>query len=532
MPFEDGQARIIDVPGTYSLEEPSSKAEDIAVKMLDEGDVIVNVVDATHLERNLLLTLELLERGKRVIVALNLWDEARHHGIEIDPRKLEKLLGVPVVPTVAVTGEGVRELVDKLAAAAPSPFPAYPPEERWTEIGRIAGAVQTLHPRRHTFLEWLGDLSVRPLTGLPLAAAVMSIAFVGVRFIGEGMTNYVMEPIFQKLWRPLIEQLSALLGGAGFIHYILVGNLINGAVDFRQSFGLLTTGLYVEFDMVLPYVVAFYLMLGILEDFGYLPRLAVLLDRIMHHLGLHGWAIVPNLLGLGCNVPAIMATRVLESRRERLIAATLVSVAVPCASLQAMIWALVGDPTHHGGARYVLIVYGVLFLSWVTIGKLLTTILPGTSPELLMEIPPYKRPHWPTIFRMLWLRVAGFLKEAIPIVLGGIFVINILYSIGFFDKVAAAAAPIMQRVLGLPREAIVAVVIGFLRKDIAMGILGTMGLTIKQLVVASTILAMFFPCVATFVVLAKELGWRDMIVSTTLMIVAAVTAGAALNWVM
>ena len=153
----------------------------------------------------------------------------------------------------------------------------------------------------------------------------------------------MLEPLFENLWAPVILRLSSLLGGDGFIHQILIGKIAGDEVNFVESFGLLTSGLYVPFAMVLPYIIAFYLMLGLLEDSGYLPRLAVLMDTIMHRLGLHGYAIIPILLGLGCNVPAILATRILESNRERFIAATLISIAVPCAALQAMILGLVGE---------------------------------------------------------------------------------------------------------------------------------------------------------------------------------------------
>ena len=190
---------------------------------------------------------------------------------------------------------------------------------------------------------------------------VLAIAFLVVRFIGESLIGYVLDPLFNTLWAPVLLRLSDLLGGTGFLHAILVGKLIGGEVNFLESFGLLSSGLYVPLAMVLPYIISFYLVLGLLEDIGYLPRLGVLMDTIMHRLGLHGYAIIPTLLGLGCNVPAILATRILESKRERFIAATLISIAVPCAALQAMIFGLVGQH----GIQYVAMVYGTLFIVWI-----------------------------------------------------------------------------------------------------------------------------------------------------------------------
>jgi len=264
------------------------------------------------------------------------------------------------------------------------------------------------------------------------------------------------------------------------------------------------------------------------EDFGYLPRLAVLLDRLMHRMGLHGWAIIPTLLGLGCNVPGIMAVRVLESRRERFIAATIISIAVPCAALQAMI---VGQLGEHG-ALYVGIVYLTLFVVWMVLGRILNATLRGESPELIMEIPPYRIPSFRTLMHKLWRRMRGFLQEAVPIVLLGVLVVNILHYAHLFDYVADATAPVMTRLFGLPKEAIIAVVLGFLRKDVGVGMLGTLGLTPKQLVVSCTILAMTFPCVATFVILAKELGLKDMLKSVAIMLATAIIVGTLLNVVL
>jgi ferrous iron transport protein B len=171
--------------------------------------------------------------------------------------------------------------------------------------------------------------------------------------------------------------------------------MIDGQVDFVQSFGLLSSGLYVPIAMVLPYIVSFYFMFGILEDVGYLPRLAVLMDTLMHRLGLHGYAIIPTLLGLDCNVPAILATRILESQRERFITATLISIALPCAALQAMILGSVGER----GIQYVAIIYGPLIMVWIMLGIVLRYTVKGFSPELLIEIPPYRFPPWQTILQ-------------------------------------------------------------------------------------------------------------------------------------
>ncbi len=526
MSLGEETAEVTDAPGTYSL-EPTSQAEETALQMLEGGDLVINVVDATNLERNLYLTLQLLERAPPipVVVALNMWDDTAHRGIHIDREKLGELLGVPVIPTVAITAQGIKELVESIPRASSPHNPARRREERWAAIGSIIEQVQQITHRHHTWRERLADASVKPLTGGIIALAVLAISFFFIRFIGESLIGYVLDPLFNTLWSPVLLWLSSLMGGAGFAHDIIIGRLIGGEVDFLQSFGLLSSGLYVPFAMVLPYITAFYLVLGLLEDIGYLPRLGVLMDTIMHRLGLHGYAIIPNLLGLGCNVPAILATRILESKRERFIAATLISIAVPCAALQAMIFGLVGQH----GIQYVVTVYGTLFIAWIILGIILNHTVRGFSPELLIEIPPYRLPPWRTVLRKLWMRINGFLVEAIPIILGAVLVINILYLLGVFEAIASFTAPVVTGLLGLPEEAVTALVVGFLRKDVALGMLAALNLTAGQLVVGSVVLAMFFPCIATFVILFKELGVINLLKAVGIMIAAALIAGGLLN---
>jgi len=527
MKLGDAEVEVIDVPGTYSL-EPTSEAEEIARKMLQTGDVIINIVDATNLERNLNLTLQLLEQDKPVLIALNMWDDVTHKGIQIDLKKLEKLLGVPIVPTVATSGQGIKELVESIPLARAVKLPPKTRAERWTDIGAIVNQVQKVTHRHHTLLERLEDASVKPLSGVIIASIVLLGAFALVRLIGEGLITYVFDPFFNNLWAPVIHWLSNALGGKGILHMILVGQVNSGVIDFETSMGLLTTALYIEFAIVLPYILAFYLMLGVLEDTGYLPRLAILLDTFMHRVGLHGYAIIPSLLGLGCNVPAVLATRILESKRERFIAATLISIAVPCAALQAMIIGLVGER----GAQYVALVYGTLFTVWIVIGFILNRLLKGASPELLIEIPPYRLPQWRATFQKLWMRALGFLKEALPIVMAAILVVNLLFSLGVFTHIANFAAPVITGLMGLPKEAVIAIVLGFLRKDVAMGMLAPLALNSAQLVIASVLLAMTFPCIATFVVLTRELGMANMLKATVIMIASALFMGGVLNLIL
>jgi ferrous iron transport protein B len=515
---------IIDVPGIYSL-EASSEAEKIALLIHDTGDKIINVVNAANLERNLYLTLQLLEKNIPVVVALNMWDDAQYRGIHIDLEKLRELLGVPVIPTVALTGQGIKELVENIPGAVVPAKSTRNHHERWVEIGRIIKLVQRISHRHRTMLERLADASVKPFTGTVLAAVVLTCAFLVIRFIGESLIDHVLDHFFKTFWTPVVLSISSFLGGVGVLHDIVVGHISGGEIHYIESFGLLTSGLYIPLAMVLPYIFSFYLMLGLLEDTGYLPRLAVLMDTFMHRLGLHGYAIIPTLLGFGCKVPAVLSTRILESTRERFIAATLISIAVPCAALQAMIFGLVGRE----GGQYVAVVYGTLFSVWIIVGIILNRMVKGFSPELLIEIPPYRLPTGRAILLKLWMRVRGFLIEAVPIILGAVLVINVMHVLGVFSAVASFTSPVVTGILGLPSEAVMGLIVGLLRKDVALGMLSTLSMSAKQLVVSSVVLAMFFPCIAVFVMLLKELGVRNTMKSSGIMIAAVLITGGILN---
>ncbi|HEX38199.1 MAG TPA: ferrous iron transporter B [Candidatus Cloacimonetes bacterium] len=529
--YKGKKVEVIDVPGTYSL-DPSSRAEEVAVQMLDDikkddNAIIINVIDATNLERNLHLTLQLTKRRIPMIGILNFWDECKHTGVSIDVGQLQQELGIPIFTTCGITGEGIKTLVDSLDLARVGSL-KYKSENIWNEIGNIINKTQQLSHRHHTLWERIGEASIHPIAGIPIAIIVLVFAFTVIRFIGEGIINYIANPIFDNLWTPLLMKLPHLLGGAGFFHDILLGKLIDGQIAYVESLGLLSTGLYVPLAMVLPYIIAFYFILSFMEDSGYLPRLGVLVDNLMHKLGLHGLAIIPMLLGLGCNVPGALATRVLETRRERFIAATLMAIAVPCMAQIAMIFGLVGSY----GVGAIAIVFGTLFIVWIVLGLILKKIIKGESPEIFVEIPAYRFPYIPGLFKKVWMRVFWFVKEAVPFVIVGVLIVNILYFTGFIQFIGRIAAPFIHGIFGLPQDAIGALIVGFLRKDVAVGMLIPLELTRSQMIIASVVLTMYFPCIATFTVLVKELGLKDMFKSAGIMLTSTAVVGGILNLVL
>jgi ferrous iron transport protein B len=521
------RVELIDVPGTYTLLEPTCKAEEIAVQLLNEGDVFINIIDATNLERSLNITLQLISYNKPMVMALNLFDETKHIGITIDIKKLEQIIGVPCVPTCALSGEGIHELVEKINEAQTSGF-IFDNMQRWNEIGKVINQVQTIKHKHHTFSETLRDASVKPLTGIPILIFVLLAVFMAIRSIGESLINLLFEPFFENIWSPIMLNLSESLNNHKFFHDLLIGKLVDGTIDYGQSFGLLTTGLFVPLGSVLPYVFAFYAVLALLEDSGYLPRVAVMVDTIMHKTGLHGLAIIPMLLGFGCNVPGALATRILETRKEKFIAATLMSVAVPCMALQAMLFGLLGPYDIKG----IGIVFGTLLIVWLILGLILRRIVKGTSPEIFIEIPPYRIPYFKGVIKKTWMRLKWFIKEAVPFVLLGVLIANLLYSFGIIQFIGKITAPVFNYLLGLPQEAAGALIMGFLRKDIAVGMLIPLHLSLKQLIVASVVLSMYFPCVATFAVLLKELGIIDLLKSTLVMVLTTLITGYLLNMIL
>ena len=517
-------ATLVDAPGVYSL-DPSSRVEEVCGKIFAKGaDVVVNVIDATNLERNLNLTLQILERGVPTVIALNLWDVAVKKGIEIDVAALERELGVPVIPTVAVSGQGIRDLVQSLdKARAPPAIQFDSPDQRWARIGEIAARTQKVVHRHPSLFDRLEDVSLKPFTGIPLALLVLYLCFSLVIETGETIILHITDPIFSA-YSGFITNLVNEQIASPLLREILIGN----TPELLKSFGILTTGLYIPLGVVLPFLVPFYLVLGFMEDIGYLPRLSIILDAFMHRIGLHGAAILPCVLGMGCSVPAVISVRILESPKQRYLAATLMTMAIPCASQTAMIFGMLAP----FGLRYVFAVYLSLFLAFVTTGFLLHKIIGGESPEIFLEIPPYRMPNMRALFKKTFIRVREFLKEAVPYIGFGMLLMNFFYLTGLMHQIGLALHPVVSGLLGLPSDAATALIIGFLRKDVGIGMFAPLDMTAKQLVIASVVLAMYFPCVATFMVMLKELGVSGTLKSVALRLVAALLVGGGLHLLM
>lgn len=518
---------VIDAPGIYGL-EGHSEAERVAVELLEKGGIILNVVDATNLERNLNLTLQLLALGKPMVVALNMWDEAKHKGIEIEAEKLSALLGVPVVTTSGRTGEGLAALPEALfKARSVTAWPPTDSTERWAKIGEIVKQVQNLSHRRHTRLERLQDLSVHPCWGFFLALFVLGSVFSLIIKAGEAVSGLIALG-FTRFYTPFILWLDRGLAGTPLLRAVLLGEVTAAGFDYESAMGVLTTGVFVAFGLVLPFVFLFYSTLGFLEDLGYLPRVAVLFDRLLHRIGVHGYSVIPMLLGCGCNVPGVLAVRNLESRRERFITAVIIATTIPCTAQTAMVVRTVGERA----PGYILLTVFSLGAVWIVLGRILALTVRGSTPTLLLEMPPYRLPEPRLWAKKTIMRTRCFLAEAVPYFLGGVALVNLLEVAGAIRFLGRVATPVIKGILGLPAQAVAAMIVGIIRKDAAMAMLAPLGLNDAQIVVATLVLVLYFPCVATFAVLWRELGPRDLAKAIGIMVITALSAGGALRFLL
>ena len=501
----DGEAYdIIDIPGLYRLEEEwviEGRKHNLFKEL--EYDFIVCVADASHLERNLYFLLEVMQLKKPVILLLNKFDEAQRKGIQIDVKQLEKLLGIPVIPAVATTGEGLKELAYQASRVAAHKMPESPlsvpptPEGKWHAIGHIIHKVQTVKHKHASFWEKLQGWATTPASGLPIALLVLVASFFLVRFVGENLIA-LLDPLYENYYVPFLEHLLAPIKDNA-LGMILLGD---GGANY---FGVLTDGLHIALIEVMSYVLAFYALLGFLGDLGYLPRLAVLLDSLLHKIGLHGYGSLPIMLGFGCKVPAVMGIRVLETRRERIIALALILVLAPCISQTAMIISILSPY----GLKYMLIVFFALFINGILAGTVLNKLMKGETPELFMEIPSWQIPQIRPMLRKLWIRMKEYLGDALPLILFGVLFVDLMQLSGITDWIAKLARYPVEYVLGLPAETTPLLILGFLRKDVSIALLEPFNLAPQALVVACVFMAMYLPCVATFFVMLRESGWKD-----------------------
>ncbi len=396
--------------------------------------------------------------------------------------------------------------------------------QRWELVDKISDKTVQYGAYSGGLREALAEQTVKPLTGIPFALAVLYGFWAFFSAFAGFFTDGYFVPLFDNFWLPFLQDIWP--ESPHWLYYIFVGD--PAATNSFEAFGVLTSGLFVAIGIVLPAIVAFYLIITILEDTGYIPRLAVLVDTFLHKIGLHGFAIVPMILALGCNVPGIVATRNLEEKRQRFIMMTLLAIFIPCGAQLGIMFTLI--PEYVG---YVLL---YLILGFFVFGYLLDLIIPGSSPEIITDVPPFRLPSIKTVGRKMWMRTRSFFADAIPFVLLGVAVVNVLYLSGTISWLAFLFRPVLTGWFGIPAETVAPLIAGFFRKDLAVAQLSRIDMTAYQLVISVVIVTIYFPCLATFSMLIKEGRESGGIVvtllgSVTTMLVVLFLWGGLLNLV-
>ena len=513
---------ILDTPGVNVLEGALSEDELITRRILAEGssELIVQVGDARNLRRALVLTSQLADTGLPMVLALNMVDEAHARGVSIDAEGLSQALGIPVIEMVATEGRGVPELRAALpGAAAPRCAQAAGLDHpSWADA--TTRRFRSVHSvSRDRFQEWLGRAVREPLTGLPILALVLYLTYLFVGVLGAQTLVELLEgQLFGRLVNPLAISL------ASYIPFAAARDALVG------EYGLITMGLTYAIAIVLPVVTTFFLAFGFLEDSGYIPRLAIFSDRLFRAMGLNGKAVLPMVLGLGCDTMATMTTRILGTPKERLIAITLLALGVPCSAQLATIMGILGGISFFA----LLTLFSVVLSQMVLVGFLAARALPGDRSEFVMELPPMRLPRLKNLLVKTRLRVAWYLGEAVPLFLIGTAILFLLDRIGGLTVLAAAARPVVTGLLGLPSDAAPVFVMGFLRRDYGAAGLFTLAhsgqLTNVQAVVALTVMTLFVPCVANLLMIIRERGVRTGLAILGAVTFIALAAGSGLNF--
>ncbi len=576
---------VHDLPGTYSM-SGNSDDEKVVLRDLWEGrnDTVILVADATNLVSSLALCFETLELGLPTIIALTKMDEARkRNNIDIDA--LSEILGVPVMPVSSKTSEGVDALADAVCEgrARTSGFKIeYLPDiekaivalvdglpdnlrfnkrgvavklledsepfydmigtelkhtvavmkklyrdntghglgidiatSRYAEAESIVSHVVSENDTKPSLADRISDVMITPITGVPILLVVCLAILTTIVYVGSFLDG-VVSSVYETVVGSAIIDLG---GNSEFWTAVLTG--IDGSIQAIMS-------------LVIPYIMVFYIILGILEDSGYLTRAVVLLDRTMHHFGLHGGSFIPIIVGLGCNVPAIMAVRTVQSRREKVILSSMIVMAVPCSAQMAIIMGATGS---YSGVMYAFGILVMLVCLAVITGILMNKFMKYEPSSLAMELPDLQVPSAKNVLFKTWYRIKDFFYIAFPLLIIGSIVVEVLLQYDLLNVIVDPLSPVIVGMLGLPAVCAIAFIVGILRKEMALGMLQILAgglaleqfMTPDQFVVFGVVMAVYMPCVATLITMWREIGWKETIGVSVMSIVVAILLGTATN---
>jgi len=587
--YHGRRIRVIDLPGIYSITALSTE-EQVSREFIahDHPDVVVNIVDASALERNLFFTLQLAELGSPMVLAVNQMDLAQEKGITIDIPRLSALLGVPVVPTVAIQGKGIASLSDaileavrarprphiipygkevedrirKIAAMLPEQTGDYPP--RWTAIKLLEGEKDTVWEIKKQWPDVVAaaqeyGAELERIHGEPVGTVLSGERYHAAERLVEEVVRIqpseaqelsLTDRIDRIALHPVIGYLLLILTIGGLLVWTFiigaaiselmlewlsriapVEPLIDGSVP-DIVFNGAWTGFVAALVLIIPYVIPFYLFLALIEDSGFLTRFSLMLDRGMHKMGLHGKAIIPLVLGFGCTVPACLSCRIIESPKQKFLAAFLVTL-VPCS---ARIIVILGVVAAFVNIWWALFLFLFDFVLIVVLGRIAFRVLPGESVGMIMEMPDYHVPHLPTVAAQTWQRTKSLFWIVLPAYIAGSIVITGLYALGFLGPINNLLAPITVVLLGLPLMTGVVFVFGIIRKEMTLlalaAIFGTTVfteiMTPVQLIVFALVTMLYVPCISTIAALAHEFGWKKALSIAALETLLAIALGAAL----
>jgi ferrous iron transport protein B len=580
---------IFDTPGIYGVSSFNDE-EKVALEIILEADIILNVVNSLHLERDLFLTLQLIEMGKKVTVLLNFADELKKRNISIDEKKLSDLLGVEVIKTSAVNKAGfdkldyaienakqgkqpehlhktLHNLLDRVGSQAEALLIAEGDEytakrhdvpcgtadereiiyiERRNRVNEVVSAVEFEDSSKGKFFNLLGKISLNPFSGIPILLLILSFLYF---FIGDLVSQRVVDFTENTIGKRYFEYYLKLLVAEYTPSTITVSlldendkvidekvyefkegiadnpelkkdfkevsRLPNAETEYNFSnpivrlffgeFGVISMTITYLLFLLLPLVVSFYFAMAMLEDSGYLPRLATMLDRLMNKLGLNGRAIIPILLGFGCVTMATITTRLLGSEKEKTIATAILQFTIPCSAQLAVIAVLLSG----SGMVPVTIYAFVIFTVLVTVSTTLNKLLPGQSTPLLIDLPIMRIPKLDNVFKKTFFRAYGFMKEAYIWFFAGALLVGLMEISGILIWFQDVLAPITTVWLKLPKETATAFVMGIVRRDFGAAGLFDLSLTQMQITVAIITITLFVPCIASFMVMLNERGLKE-----------------------
>jgi ferrous iron transport protein B len=587
--------QVLDTPGINSL-IPMSEDEKVTRDILlrEPKSYLIQVMDTKNIRRGLLISLQLLEMGLPFLILLNMWDEAKSRGIEIKIQTLSEIFGAPILKTVATRQKGLEKIKENLQLRPPASIPInYPeaieggisrivpflpeasiskrslalmllsgdeslaewlhthlPEKEILQIEKIRQEVQIRLPDPIGYLInqarlrkvdellskvmglkgeapksvslFLGNLSIHPFWGIPILLLILWITyeFVGV-FGAQTSVKFLEETFFGKWLLPPLTRLIQGLIPIPFLQELFIG-----------PYGVITMALTYAIAIVLPIVGCFFLVFGLMEDSGYLPRLAVITNQIFKKMGLNGKAVLPMVLGLGCDTMATMTTRILDTEKDRTIVTLLLALGVPCSAQLGVVLGMFASLPIFYLLIWIFIIAGIIIL----VGYLASRVIPGEGSDFILEIPPLRIPLLSNVVVKTLARIEWYLKEAVPLFVLGTLILFALHKTNLLALLERAATPLIVHLLGLPAKVTEAFLIGFLRRDYGAAGLFVLAkdgqLDPHQILVSLVTITLFIPCIAQFFMMAKERGLKKALWISAVIIPMAFGVGGMVNFLL